>query len=480
MKIIQDIFFNTSNRLYDLGLPLSLILPIYPSDSTPEESVTSWDINLSHLNSFLKEHPSVRYLRLQWMDFTSTLRVRVLPIKQALDMIPHRNLVSIIQGVLGLLQNDYLCPGFSATFVYNLYPIFQSLRLSSRDGHASLQCEFQEENGDEVLKCPRTVLRKQVEMAGTHDMNFLVGFEIEVVFMRSFVVEGGFRYGDRPVNDGGHAYSTARALQRDDIMDLLETIHAKMERAGIELLQFHTEASSGQYEFVVGPLPPLEAVDTLLAAREIICSTAANAELRATLHPKPSPRGVGTGAHMHLSFTPTDQWQAFYAGILRHLKAIVAFTYPNDASYERVADGTWSGGTWIAWGTQNKETPLRRIGGSRFEIKCMDGFSNPYLALAAMIGAGLQGVVDEEPLTMKDCVPDPSTLSLEERAYLGIREQFPKSIDEALSCLATDDELCRILGKPAVDSYMTIKRTESEMMKRMNPDLRRHWLIERY
>lgn len=131
-------------------------------------------------------------------------------------------------------------------------------------------------------------------------------------------------------------------------------------------------------------------------------------------------------------------------------------------------------------GTQNRETPLRRIEGSHFEIRCVDGLSNPYLVLAAIIGAGLQGILDEEPLEMKDCPNDPSTITAKEREELGITEQFPESISEALSYLEADEQLQHVLSKPAVDTYLTVKRAESEMLQKMEPVKRRSWLIERY
>lgn len=131
-------------------------------------------------------------------------------------------------------------------------------------------------------------------------------------------------------------------------------------------------------------------------------------------------------------------------------------------------------------GTHNRETPLRRIEGSHFEIRCVDGLSNPYLVLAAIIGAGLQGIVDKEPLKMKDCRFDPSTITAEAREELGITKSFPKSIGEALSSLEADEQLRHILGKSAVETYLTVKRAESEMLQRMEPLKRRSWLIERY
>lgn len=410
----------------------------------------------------------------------STLRARILPIKRAVRMLSEKKFVGITKAVLGLLQPDTMPPGWQASGEYNAYPCFEGLRPGGRKTHATVQIEFQEHNGDELPICPRTVLRRQVEKAGSLDIEFLVGFEVEIVFMCREKVEGGFQYGRIPVNEGGHAWSTAHALRPDYIMDLLEEIVQKLENAGIEIQQFHAESSPGQYEFILPPLPPLLSVDTLIAAREIINLVTANAGLRATLFPKPFPMDAGTGAHVHISLTRgSEQWQSFYAGVLQHLKAIAAFTYPQDASYERVVDGVWAGSTYVCWGTQNREAPLRRIEGSHFEIKCMDGLANPYLALSAIFGAGLQGVKDKQPLTMKDCLPDPSSISAKEREELGIKDRFPKGIEQALENFEADKQLWEILG-PAAETYCTVKRAEKEMLDGMKEGKRRNWLIERY
>ena len=395
-------------------------------------------------------------------------------------MFSHKQFVGITKAVLGLLQQDESTPGWMANGEYNAYPCFEGLRPGGRKGHATVQCEFQEYNGQEVPSCPRTLLRRQVQKAGSQGIEFLVGFEVEIVFMVREKVEGGFQYGRIPVNEGGHAWSTAHALRPDYMMDLLEEIVQKLEQAGIEVQQFHAESSPGQYEFALPPLPPLLSVDTLIAAREIISLVVANAGLRATLFPKPAPAHAGTGAHVHVSLTKgSDKWESFYAGVLKHMKAIAAFTYSQDASYERIADGVWAGSTYICWGTQNREAPLRRIEGSHFEIKCMDGLANPYLAMSAIFGAGVQGVKDKQCLTMKDCQPDPSAISAEEREKLGIKDRFPRGIEQALQNLEQDKELWEILG-PAADTYCKVKRVEKALLDGMEEGERRDWLIERY
>lgn len=477
IKVVRDVFFDTANRLYNLNLPLVPVGPIVVSDMSSSKG--SWTNNFAELQRFVEHEPSVQFLRLQWLDYTNTLRLRIVPIKQALRMFSEGRLIGIVEAVFGLLQTDFICPGFSATNEYKMYPQFASLRLGSRKGYATVQCEFQRKDGKELPICPRTSLRKQVEKAGYHGVEFLVGFEVEIVFMSIESENGEFQYGFSPVSEG-HCWSSARALHSDSLMAVIENIFEKLERAGLILEQFHPESSAGQFEFPLGPLPPVLAVDALIAAKEIIQSTAANAGMRATVIPKPDPQAVGTGAHTHISLTPAHHWEMFYAGFLKHIKAIAAFSYSNDASYERVADGVWAGSTWISWGTQNRETSLRRIEGSHFEIRCVDGLSNPYLVLAAIIGAGMQGILDKEPLKMKDCPQDPSKLTAKEREEFGITSQFPKSISEALSYLEADQQLRNILSDPLVETYLAVKRAEREMLQKMEPAKRRNWLIERY
>ena len=371
VKVVQDILFNTANQLYGLDLPLVPVSHALLSEPSPSNA--SWTNNFAQLQRFLDQEPSVQFLRLQWLDYTNTLRLRIVPIKQALRMFSSGQSFSIVEAVFGLLQQDIICPGFSATDEYSIYPQFagtcalgpldsklyfrsrvltptssSGLCLGSRKGYATVQCEFQKKNGEELPICPRTSLRHQVEKAGNYGVEFLLGFEIEVVFMSKELIDGEFKYGGFPI-DEGHAWSTARALHSDDLMDVMETIFEKLERAGLILEQFHPESSAGQFEFILSPLPPVLSCDALLTAKETIQSAAANAGMRATLFPKPSPQAIGTGAHIHISLTPAHYWEMFYAGILKHLRAIAAFTYSSDASYERVADGVWAGSTWIAW-----------------------------------------------------------------------------------------------------------------------------------
>ena len=135
---------------------------------------------------------------------------------------------------------------------------------------------------------------------------------------------------------------------------------------------------------------------------------------------------------------------------------------------------------FLARGPQNRETPVRQVENSHFEIKCVDGFANPYLALASIIGAGVQGILRNMPLQTQPCLVDPASLKDAERKALGIREQFPKNFTEAAQRLRASLDMADILSPNVVQTYLTIKEAEWRMLEKMGPARRRNWLIERY
>ena len=486
IKVVEDLFFHTSNKLYGLNLPLE---PLSKStNSIAFRGRQSSSSDLETLTDFLKEHPSTKFLRLQYLDYTATPRLRVIPVKHALAVLQDKTSLDlgITKASLGLLQNDTIIAGENATGEYRLQAVLSSLKPGPSERFASMQGEFREDDGSAATLCPRSVLRRALLESKLHGLDFVLGFEIEIVFLAhtSEATSGKHRYTTISDSDG-HAWSSARMLQGGIITKMAEEIYDTLAKSGIYLEQWHPESSSGQYEFVLPPLPPVEAVDTLLHAREIICTVAARHSMRATLHPKPFPMMAGSASHVHISISSSngqqkEVYESFYAGILAHLRAICAFTYSTAASYDRVADGCWAGGRWVTWGTQNREAPLRKISGSHWEVKCLDGLANMYLAMAAIISAGVEGVVTRGTLDWKDCEEDPAKLSSEDRAKLGIEEQLPASLEEALEELAEDDGLGEMLGKDVVAGYIGVKKAEADLLNGMEAEERREWIIDRY
>lgn len=135
---------------------------------------------------------------------------------------------------------------------------------------------------------------------------------------------------------------------------------------------------------------------------------------------------------------------------------------------------------WVAWGTQNRETPLRKIEGSHWELKCLDGLANPYLALAAVLLAGARGVADGERLVWADCEIDPATLTENDRKELHVSEMLPASVEEALRALGEDEGLSDMLGAELVEKYTAVKEFELKLLSSLKEEERRKWIMERY
>lgn len=262
------------------------------------------------------DDPSIKFLRLQWLDFTSSLRVRIVPVDRFLQLFKEGKSIGVPKYILGLLHKEFICPAFASNGQYNLIPDFDSLRIGARGGYVTVQCDFQDLNGNQVAECPRTLLRRITNEASskTKSIEFLVGFEIEVVFTKWVVVDGEISYPTTNERGYGHSYAFAGALHDDHMMSLIEAILVRCEQAGVLIQHFHPESCPGQFEFILPALRPLAAVDTLIATRDIISTIAARFSMRATLYPKPYPDKVGTGAHIHLSLTPPDLHYFFLPG----------------------------------------------------------------------------------------------------------------------------------------------------------------------
>ncbi|TFK48874.1 glutamine synthetase/guanido kinase [Heliocybe sulcata] len=438
----------------------------------------------------------IRYIRLTWVDLVNNIRYRVIPISHFRKLLKSsRQGITIAKIVLGLVFLN-TAEGFGPVGEYLYVPDLKTLRVCPyAKGHAMVLGYFEHKDnktsGNESLEvdlCPRTILKRVMQDAKKAcDVDFLVGFETEFILLKSVdPIEA--------VND--HGWSNSPALPSGAVeTKVLEEIADHLQASGVELEMYHAEAAPGQYEIVTGPLSPLEACDALILTRETIFNTASKHGLRATLAPRVFGSSCGSGAHTHmsihskknLSLPPSTSSRlapleaSFLAGVLESLPVLCALTLPTAPSYARMVDGVWSGGTCVAWGVENKETPLRLCPASspHFEAKCIDGTSNPYLAMAGLLGAGLEGVKKASELKVKDCSEvAPAELSEAERKEMGVKVRMPKTIHEARERLAGPEGsvVREVLGDEFVKAYISVNKTlekclgegtEAEVMKRM-------------
>ncbi|KAK1144804.1 hypothetical protein N8T08_004816 [Aspergillus melleus] len=470
-----DILFHNSNRAYALNETLSsdsLSLRVRPSSSP----------STAQLDLFLRDNPDIKYIWMQFLDYTATTRVRMFPVRQFRKIVARQRRIGICLATQLMIQNDCVAPEGSVTGQFYLQPDLNTLRRNAglASPSASVMTFWQSEtNHDEHIPgCPRSLLHDlTTTLQQSYNVTVTCGFEIEVIFLKSTGYGSDSPFAPSVSN---HSWSQMTPDTRS-LLPILEEIVETLDSVDIHLEQFHAESAPGQFEFILPPGPPLLAVDTLLQARQVITHVAEQHGLRATLHPRPVPDAAGTAAHAHISISPATQEDSFLAGMLKHYPAVVAFTLSQAASYNRVQSGLWAGSEWVAWGSQNRETPVRKISPGHWEVKSLDGLANTYLAVAALLGAGLAGLRGGEVLGMKDCLHDPATLNPSARTDLGITTQLPRSLSESLVALGTDLEMQDILGKELVANYLIVKRLEAQKLESLGgEEEQRRWLVERY
>jgi glutamine synthetase len=408
----KDILFYNSNTLYDLRQPF----PVSDLKETGEanQNALTWHskpplpakvYDIQAFENFLKENSAIQFVYVQWLDFMATMRVRVVPIAEFERLVKTGGRIGISRGNTGTLQNDGITPAVNTTGQIYVEPDLTTLRCTHKKDplpSATVLSFWRDEEGNPIQECPRGSLQKLLDdLSSNHSITTLIGFEIEVTFLTHQPENKDDPYVPLTTN---HAWGTMTPQQWQQL-PLLAEIATSLAEIGIPIQQFHAEAGAGQYEFVLPPLLALAAVDTLIQARQVIYQIAATHGLRATLHPQPYP-SIGTAAHAHISISSLEKELGFFVGgVLKHLEAVCAFAMPEAVSYGRVVDDHWTGGTWVAWGTQNRETPLRKVTDGRWEIRCLDGMANMYLAMAAILGAGLLGLKEggAEIFMEKDC-----------------------------------------------------------------------------
>ncbi|KAK0188969.1 hypothetical protein F5146DRAFT_1002955 [Armillaria mellea] len=425
------------------------------------------------------------FVRLTWVDFTGVVRFRVIPLAYFLKMLQSpRPGVAIAEAAMGLVYL-HLADGFNPMGEYLYVLDLSTLRLCPyEEGHASVLGWFQEKapvlgaDGNLTVAvdlCPRSTLQRVVEQAKQAGVEFLVGFETEFILLKS----------TNPVEAANyHAWTASSGLPSGAVESrVMSEIVQSLLKSGIEVTMYHPEAAPGQYEVVTGPLLPLQAADALIHTRETIVNVAVKYGLRATFAPRVYMTSAGSAAHTHISIhsvaggpklssSLSSLESSFLASVLKHLPAMAAITLPIPASYKRVADGVWSGGTYVCWGTENREASVRLTNAAspisrNFELRFLDGTCNPYLALALILSAGLDGVVNREPLNIKDC-PGPLTaaqMDENERLEHGINKRMPLTWDEARTAFQSDPLVDKTFGKNMIVKYLSVNKTLGTLLE---------------
>lgn len=211
----------------------------------------------------------------------------------------------------------------------------------------------------------------------------------------------------------------------------------------------------------------MAAADTAVLVKETIRAVTIRHGLRPSFSHKVVNGGVGNGGHLHLSLWRDgtnlfdgfqDEARRFSAGVLTHLRALCAVGCPSLASYLRLVPNTWAA-PFVAWGEENRETALRLIK-DNLEIKCFDLTANPYLVVAGVVAAGLDGIATEAVL--------PEGLNVDP-ALLGDVQRLPTSLKEAVDEFEKDTVLTEAFDLELAGTLADVRRGEMERYKDASP-----------
>jgi len=416
-------------------------------------------------------------------DLGSIVRGRSLP---ASELAPYLD-----AGVGWVPANHALTPlgplaepnPFGSTGDLRLLPdIDTRVRVEAGSGASALElvlCDLVETDGTPWECCPRRFLRDALtELEDELGVRLMASFEHELQLLADPAVP------PRPQDAPAPAPFSLEAQRRAE--PFAADVMGALAEAGVQPERFFAEFAAHQFEIPVEAAEGVAAADRSVVLKEVVREVARRHELRASFTPLLNPAEAGNGVHIHLNLLDASGGPALYdaarpaglselgerfaAGILLHAGALSALSAPSPVSATRLAPHHWSAGA-VCLGQRNREAllrlpPLVSLGGEdparqlRLEYRGADATANPYLALGAIVRAGLDGVrtgLPAPPILDRD----PACLDAVESKRYGVGA-LPASLEDSLRALA-EDETARAWMTPLLyEAYVSVKRYELE------------------
>ncbi len=385
---------------------------------------------------------------------------------------------SSIDGFVRVEESDmYLMPDIST---FTVFPWTSSPR------EARLICDVYKMDGTPFEGCPRYILKKALKDSEGMGYTMNVGPECEFFLFHtdefgnpSLEVHDQASYFDlAPMDMGGNA--------RNDISMTLKSMGFKIETS-------HHEVAPGQHEIDFEYADALKTADNIMTFKMVVRIIAQRHGLHATFMPKPHVGISGSGMHLNISLSGengenafydpedaielSDKAYAFLGGLLEHAKAFTALTNPTVNSYKRLIPG-YEAPILVAWSLSNRSPLIRIPAGrgksTRLELRSPDPSANPYLALAATLKAGLDGIKkNTRP-------PEPISSNLyhitEKDAELLGMERLPSTLCEAIDAFSQSPLMKEAIGKHA---YIRFKEAAMYEWNEYSKDVSQ-WELDRY
>ena len=428
------------------------------------------------------EEEDVEFIRLQFTDMFGMLKNVALTASQLERALDNRCMFdgSAIDGFVRIEESDM--------YLYPDYDTFEIFPWRPQQGKvARLICDVYRPNGEPFEGDPRYVLKKVLKEAEKMGYTFHVGPECE--FFLFDTDESG-----RPSTDTREMAGYFDVGPVDMAENVRRDIVLNLEEMGFAVEASHHELAPAQHEIDLEYMDGLTAADNIMTFKMAVKTIAKRHGLHATFMPKPKAGVNGSGMHINMSLADQSGHNVFIdetdvlglsrvayqfmAGILAPMKEITVLTNPLVNSYKRLVPG-YDAPVYVTWSAAANRSALIRIpcsrgSNTRIELRCPDSAVNPYLALAACLAAGLDGIKQEmEPPKSVDA--NIFAMTEEQIDALGI-EQLPETLGEALEAFEHSPFVRKVLGDHVYTKYLAAKNAEWKKFRAEVTD----WEIEEY
>ncbi|AOY76234.1 type I glutamate--ammonia ligase [Clostridium formicaceticum] len=422
------------------------------------------NLNSDDVKRIVREE-NVRFIRLQFTDVFGKLKnVAITP--NQLDTALNNEIMfdgSSIDGFVRIEESDmYLAPDPST---FTIFP----WKSNGYGKIARMICDVYNPDGTPFEGCPRNVLKKKINQLREYGFEFYVGPEVEF-----FLFEADEK--GRPTTEvqdyAGYFDLGPTDLGEEARRDICLTL----EEMGFEIEASHHEVAPGQHEIDFKYDDALKTADNVSTFKLVVKSIAKKHGLHATFMPKPITGKHGTCMHLNQSLYKNGE-NAFYCsddslglskeayyyigGLIKHAREFAAITNATVNSYKRFVPG-FEAPTDIAWATANRSPliriPAKRGAATRVELRNPDPTANHYLAFAAVLAAGFEGIKNkvEPPSCCNENIYD---IDSKDKKSRGI-QQFPESLKEAVLELETSQLMKETLGEHIHATYIEAKKKE--------------------
>jgi glutamine synthetase len=415
------------------------------------------------------DEKNVDFLRLQFTDILGVVKNVSIPASQAEKAFTEGIYFdgSSIEGFVRIQESDMRLKPDPSTFAVLPWRAHEDGTAAGR-----MICDvIDTSTGQPFSGDPRTVLKSVI--AEAEEMGYTANAGPEPEFFLFEEDENG--RATTTTHDAGGYFDLA---PKDLASDVRRDIIYGLEEMDFEVEASHHEVAQGQHEIDFKYADILTTADNVATFRSVVRAIAAQHDLHATFMPKPIPRINGSGMHTHLSlftedgenafhddddeFNLSDTAKSFLAGVLDHAPAITAVANPTVNSYKRLVPG-YEAPVYVAWSDVNRSALIRKPAArvpaaSRIELRSPDPSCNPYLAFAAILHAGLDGI--KRDLS----APDPVRENIydfdeEMRQEYGI-DTLPGNLEQAVDALEDDEVIQSALGDHVAEKFVEAKRAE--------------------